>query len=90
MIVNFFINDKAENIFILSLLLIYYICNFTTITFFIIKTYILIKKGFLHNSSGIKFNPENQISIQKKFAQKKIFLENLTFFLINSKFFIKK
>ena len=90
MIVNFFINGKTQNIFTISLLLVYYICKFTTISFFIIKTYILIKKGFLHNSSDIKFNAENQISIQKKFAQKKIFLENFTFFLINSKFFIKK
>ena len=42
---------------------VYYICKITTIFFMKINNYILIKK-FLPNSTDIKFDLENQISIK--------------------------
>ena len=87
---NFFINGNTENIFALLLLLVYYICNITPINFFMIFTYIVIEKWFWHNLSNIKFNTENEISIEKKIVQKKILFDNFTYFFSNSKFFTSK
>ena len=72
----FFINGKTENIFIVSLLLVYYIRNFTPINFFKIKACNLLEKRFLRNSSNIKFNSANEISIEKKNFEKKILKDN--------------
>ena len=79
---NFLIGNKKNNIFTYSLLLVYYIYKFTTISFFIITTSIFIEIRFLDNSADIKFYPENEISIDKKMTQKKIVYDNLALYLI--------
>ena len=79
---NFLIGNKTNNILTYSLLLVYYIYNFTTISFFIIITSIFIEIRFLHNSPNIKFCSENEILIDKKMTQKKIVHDNLDLYLI--------
>ena len=71
---NFFKNGKTKNIFILSLLLIYYICMFITINFLKIHILLHIEKRILYNSPNINFNAEIEISIEKKLHKKKFFL----------------
>ena len=73
---------RNSYIFTNSLLLVYYICKFTTISFFIIITSIFIKIRLLHNSAYIKFYSENEISIDKKMTQKKILYNNLVLYSI--------
>ena len=70
---NFFKNGKTKNIFILSLLLVYYICMFITINFLKIHILIYIEKRILYNSPNINFNPEIEILIEKKLHKKNFF-----------------
>ena len=84
---NFFKNGKTKNIFILSLLFVYYICMFITINILKIHILIYIEKRILYNSTNINFKPEIEISIEKKLLKKKIFFTNLALFLSNFTFY---
>ena len=59
---NFFKNGKTKNIFILSLLFVYYICMFITINILKIHILIYIEKRILYNSTNINFKSEIEIA----------------------------
>ena len=55
--------------------------NLPPLIFFLNTAYIHVEKRFLHDSWNIKFNSANEISIEKKNFEKKIFKDN--FFILS-------